>query len=82
MKKTFSTIINNSNWDYLKKATFAPKKTSIVLNDKDKEFRYTKKDNKITKQLLDRHIETETEYLSDFSSPIDQKAFKYFVDLD
>jgi len=82
MKKTFSTIIKNSNWDYLKKATFAPNKTSIVLNDKDEEFRYTKKDNKITKQLLDRHIETETEYLSDFSSPIDQKAFKYFVDLD
>ena len=82
MKKTFSTIIKSSNWDYLKKTTFSPNKTSIVLNDQDKEFRYTKKDNKITKQLLDRHIETEPEYLSDFSSSIDQKAFKYFVDLD
>lgn len=82
MKRLFSKVTKKSNWDYLKQVTFPPNKTSIVLNDNDNEFRYTKKDNIITKQLLSRHIDTEPEYLSDFISPIDQEAFQYFVNLD
>jgi hypothetical protein len=82
MKNTLNTVIKKSNWEYLKKGVFTPNKTSIVLNDDDNEYRYTKKDTIITKQLLSRHIDIEPEYLSDFISPIDKKAFQYFVDLD
>jgi len=55
---------------------------SIVLQDDELEFKYTKQNNKIIKQLLDRRIESETEELDYPNSETDEKAFDYFIKHD
>jgi hypothetical protein len=81
LEKKYYTL--KSGWNKLKKNRYAPdKEKSIVLQDKELEFKYIKQDNKIIKQLLDRRFDSEKEELDYPKSEIDEKAFNYFIEQD
>ena len=81
LEKNYSTF--KSGWSQLKKTRYVPnKEESIVLQDDELEFKYTKQNNKIIKQLLDRRIESEAEELDYPKSETDEKAFDYFIKHD
>jgi hypothetical protein len=81
LEKNYSTL--KSGWSQLKKTRYVPnKEESIVLQDEELEFEYTKQNNKIIKQLLDRRIESNAEELDYPKSETDEKAFDHFIKQD
>lgn len=82
LEKNYSTL-KKSGWSQLKKTSYVPnQEESIVLQDDELEFKYTKQNNKIIKQLLDRRIESDAEELDYPKSETDEKAFDYFIKHD
>jgi hypothetical protein len=88
-EKIFNLAKNYSSskfgWNKLKNTRYTPNKNeekSIVFQDGEFEFKYTRQDNKIIKQLSDRRLEGEKEELNYPKSEIDEKAFDYFIKQD
>ncbi len=81
LSKNYSTL--PSGWRQLKKTSYTPdKEKSIVLQDEELEFKYTKQGNKVIKQIIDRRLDSEKEGLDYPQSEIDEKAFNHFIEQD
>ncbi len=75
------TYFSTSHWDKLKNTKYISKHIdgrSITLQADELEIKYTKHQNKILKEVLNRHIDSEEQELTSPQSSTDDEAFRHF----